>query len=221
MNWALSPSPPPPAPHTPCLSADPCSLRKGALSPPLSCLTLEDAPLWTWLPSSLKKSLGTSPLFRLLAGVGLGPGSGSNPSPVSSHHVTLREWQKLACPPVSRALPEAVTLPNASHGCGPKNPVRVCRTPARPSSVLGTWRGRRAQALSLPFAVCEQVLRARLAPCKWEWEVCHMGAGPGTNRVGVEEMTFKCWGCMKATRILSTRRKDRNLAVKPRRPIDL
>lgn len=220
MNWALSHPPPPRPTHTLPLCR-PLLPQEGGTESTSQLLDLGGCSSLDLAPFISEKSLGTSPLFRLLAGVGLGPGSGSNPSPVSSHHVTLREWQKLACPPVSRALPEAVTLPNASHGCGPKNPVRVCRTPARPSSVLGTWRGRRAQALSLPFAVCEQVLRARLAPCKWEWEVCHMGAGPGTNRVGVEEMTFKCRGCMKATRILSTRRKERNLAVKPRRPIDL
>lgn len=101
---------------TPCLSVDPRSVRKGALSPPLSCLTLEDAPLWTWLPSSLKKKQSRTSVFRLLAGVGLGPDClGSNPSPAYSPCVTLRQWQNLACPLVSRALPEVVTLLNASH----------------------------------------------------------------------------------------------------------
>ena len=70
MNRALSPPPPTPAP---CLSVDPRSLRKGALSPPLSCLTLEDAPLWTWLLSSLKKN---SPEHLLFSCCWRGWGSG-------------------------------------------------------------------------------------------------------------------------------------------------
>lgn len=106
MNWAL----PPPHP-TPCLSADPCSLRKGAPSPPLSCLTLEGAPLWTWLPLSLKKESGNISGFQIVGGGGARARLlGFKPQPCL---FSPCDFGRVA--EVSRALPEAVTLPKASH----------------------------------------------------------------------------------------------------------
>ena len=130
----------PPTP-TPCLSVDPRSLRKGALSPPLSCLTLEDAPLWTWLPSSLKKRVQNI-CFQIVGGGGARARPlGFKPQPCL---FSLCDFERVAEPRVSSLVqgsPGGGDIPQRlSYGCGPKNPVRVCRTPARPSSVLGTWR---------------------------------------------------------------------------------
>lgn len=134
MNRALSPPPPTPAP---CLSVDPRSLRKGALSSPLSCLTLEDAPLWTWLLSSLKKIVQNISCFHVFGGGGArGRLLGFKPQPCL---ISLCNFERAAEPRLSSRVQgspgDGDTPQCLSYGCGPKNPVRVCRTPARPSSV--------------------------------------------------------------------------------------